>query len=517
MSALNKKYTTLFQVLNDTDMYLSLRQNLTLNPGQIQALLQSRWVWIVANWKTLQSRFKTLANGNELLENTLDSIDTAVTSYNLGNFKNPLSDITTFRTWNPLLSTLTFAELKLTGDEKILVNEEIQRVQALTIADFLDMLAYLSAASSLAAQSIGLGDPDAAKLLGVALSPKQRSATIADLSQLDDAQEIEKMIQGMIFDLKQNTDKRPDLLAAANANTDPNSTGTINAAYLSAVAIPFEISLEHMAQKYLGDSALFYELVTINNLQPPYLDPVGQKLNLLAPGALNNFIIPDTLRSSMPVGSKVSIGSYKVREETRIVERVTSNGDGTLVVFLSGAQDLSKLQTTQGAFVRVFQPGTVKMGDFILIPLTQGSPNQSAFTPQSDVLKRLDPTLLAFGVDIATDEKDGGFLRDGTGDLLLSFGLENVRQAVLTAVKTTPGELPFHQLHGVEVDAGTTYYGTTDEAALFAQTLRGSLLKDPRYTDIQIAALSATNSGIALTLLVSIQGQSNAIPLSFVS
>ena len=48
-----------------------------------------------------------------------------------------------------------------------------------------------------------------------------------------------------------------------------------------------------------------------------------------------------------PGGTKQGFASYFVREETRLIERRIDHNDGTLTLFLSGRQDLTKLKVQE--------------------------------------------------------------------------------------------------------------------------------------------------------------------------
>jgi len=512
------KYTDLFSVLNDTDLYMRVRRGDPLGLDLLQALARGRWIWIVENWSNiLYARFKTLANGDDILEATLEDLQGLVSSYLLGNLRNPFDNFDTFVKYSKFLAAVRVGELNLSPAEFVLVDKEKERVSSFVIEDFRAMLKYLKQQSALDAFRIGLGDVDSAALYGVQPIARQRSATVADLARLDDADQIRQYIEGIIIDLKDSQDISPNLLRIANDNLGPDSPVVFNDAYRSAVAVPYEISLEHMAKKYLGSADLYFELVTVNKLQPPYIDEMGEKTVLLAPGAVNNVIIAGTRKDDIPVGTKVMIGSYSVREEPRIIERVTENTDGTLILFLSGAQDLVKLRTDEGAFVRIYSPHTINTGGFLLIPLTIETPNGSQYTPKSDELRRIEKSLLTFGVDILRDEATGGLVIDSSCNFKFAAGLRNVRQAVLYALRTVRGELPFHPNYGVSASIGDRYYGTADEAVIFANVLRQGLLLDQRYTDVKIAGIQQTGTSLALTIVVWIAGVVDPIPLSFAS
>jgi hypothetical protein len=256
--------------------------------------------------------------------------------------------------------------------------------------------------------------------------------------------------------------------------------------------------------------------VTVNNLQPPYVDEAGERYLLLSPGASNNIIISSERRNDIHVGAKIGIGSYKVKEEARIIEKITYNSDNTMVLFLSGAVDLVKLKTSEAAFVRIYKPHTVNSGSFILIPSSLPTANLPTTTPGSDALRRLDAPLLKFGVDLARSPT-GDISIDANGNLAMAAGLQNVRQAVLYHLKTTAGDLPFHPTFGINAAIGERYYGTRDEVMIFAQLLSDAVMTDPRFTGVMIQDIKATNTGMSITFLAQIAGLDAQIPLSFVS
>ena len=98
-----------------------------------------------------------------------------------------------------------------------------------------------------------------------------------------------------------------------------------------------------------------------------------------------------------------------------------------------------------------------------------------------------------------------------------AFGLKNVKQAVLNALKTEKGELDFHPSYGVNLAIGERYYGTVDEAMIFGQSLRDTLVRDPRFTNVLISNISSTGTGIAIELIVYLDGTQEPVTLSFVS
>lgn len=511
-------YTSTFQVINDLDLYSRVGQKQSFTLGNFPAIAQNRWVWIFNNWTSkFRDKFKNAILGNGDLQKKFDIFQRFISSWALGNTNNPLASSTNFATASYFLDLIPLSSLQLDPSEISLANQEIARVSAFLVQDFEAMISFIRKQQSLTASILGLGDADASTLTGIGVGIQQRQPTIEDLIELEELDELIKYTQTIILNLQSSAGRQPNILARNNQFVDPVSNVSFVQNYLSSTPIPFEISLQHMAKKYLGSQDRWYELVTINNLLPPYEDEVGTKYALLAPPAANNLIIPDTQKNDIAVGIKVNIGSYRYAEEQRIIENIIFNSNGTMILFLSGAQNLTQFKPSEGAFVRIYAPQTTRKGQFVLIPSTTAAPLPSPKTPQSDALRQLDTALLDFGVDVYINDLTNDLVFDASGNFQLASGFINVKQAALNALKTIQGELVWHPTYGVNADVGGRFFGSTDEILVFGQLLRETLLQDPRFTNVLISNVSTTGTGIAIGLEVQIAGTHNPIPLNFVS
>lgn len=509
-------YTNLLQVGVDLGIWSIINKQATATLNLFSAIAKNRWTWIVTNWSRLYPQFKRMTQGNQTLLDALVDFDNAVQSYNLGNTNNPLNDSQKFLEFYPFLQAVNLTSLNLIPAEKILYANEIQRVQQFNAQDFRNMREFIKYSIAYSGSYLGHSDPQGTPIYADIVVKPARQATFDDFLQLNSMVQLQEMIEGIIFSYKQKQSASPNLLKIANQNIAAGSNVTVRSAYLSSIAVPFQGTLETMAKTYLGDSRRWYELVTVNKLQPPFFDQNGTKVPLLSPGNPNNVTVDGTLATDCPVGSKVSVGSLTYREQTRVVERQTLNTDGTMTLFLSGDQDLTSLLSTQKAYVRIRKAGTVYDGSFILIPLSAASKFATMPTPTSDLLRRLDTALLAFGVDIMRDEKTGDIVTDGSGNFQIVYGLAAVRQAIYWAIRTIRGELAWHPTFGVQQSLGATYMGSTTEAAIFFEQLQSSLLKDRRFQSINVQGIRTTGTSISLDLLIQLGGSNVPIPLSFV-
>jgi hypothetical protein len=515
---MTKKYTSIYDVYNDSDMYAKARLGGQYTLANFQQLAQARWPWIVKNWPKLKQSLTEQANGDGALLALVEDLDSSVTSYNLGNTKNnPFTNYSNFANYFELLQLITLQQLSLKPEEVIVRDQEIQRVANLQIDDFKNAIKFIKEQQLATSDTIGLGDETVSNMFGVNQGTKQRAATISDLEYIDGLDNLIQIIEGYIFDMRQIQKKPPNLLEIANRNIDPNSQVAVRSAYISYFTVPFELSLESMAQKYLGSRDRWYELATVNNLQPPFVDESGSKFNILAPGTLNSVIIPSSALENLSVGAKIGIGSFKHREETRLVEKLTENSNNTAILYLSGEQNINRFKPAEGGFVRVYQPGTTRKNQLIIIPSTIPIDDISKPTPTNGRLRELSSAFLNFGISFARDQRTRDLIVESNGNFKFSYGFDAIRAAVINAITTTKGELPFHPDYGVNAAIGERFFGTTDEAMIFGELVRTSIMTDPRFESVTIANLQATQTSMSLKLLVKIKGYDGLIPLSFVA
>ena len=514
---MTKAYTNMEDVRIDLQIYVSLQTNGGLDLSLFPSLAKLRYSWIVDNWAKFYSVFKSYANGDQDLEAALSDFDSSVQGYRLSTSDNPLNALenpSKFSYYSAFLEMIDVTSIGMSAAESSLVANEIQRIVKLSIEDFRSMMKFIQGEITTGSSKIGLFDADGFSSIGGVSSSRVKAATIADLNDINRLLEVKKYIESIILSLKSSVNRPPNLLTIANSNISGGNVA-INSAYVSAIAVPFTGSLEQMAQDYMGDKTLWYELVTINNLQPPYIDEVGTKYLLVAPGSGNNLTISADSRNDLHVGAQVSVGSVKFRETERSVNRISYNNDNTMVLYLSGEPDLSKLKKTDGAFVRVYAPHTMNGKKFIKIPVNVAANLPNGMTPQKDELRRLDSALLNFGVDIAEGE-NGDIAVAANGNFAMAYGLKNVRQTVLNALNTVKGELPFHPTYGLSVDIGSKMYGPSDQSVLISEIVKSTIMKDRRITSVTIKNLTFSGTSVSMLLLVKIQGSSQIIPLSFV-
>lgn len=516
-------YTYLDQVLTDYLGYMKVSKNAQFSLADISSIAIERWPWFVKNWElSLYPKLKKLLPKSDFYNDLLKDMNNEITTQKLfpTTSTNPFINLTKFIKYKPLLSNISLNEINITSAETTLLKEEQKRLANLSVTDFKNMTFFLRNSAASAVQTVGLGDFEGVTVQNFAIVDPQRTYSVQELDQVSDVLELADEIDGIIYDMQQRLEQEPNLLAVANRNIDADSNILFNQAYSSAIAVPFVGSLEYMSEQYLGTKEKWFDLAALNKLQPPYVDKTGTKEYLLGPGTLASVKISSTAGSFLKVGSRVKIGSFSVREEARFVIKIIKFDDNTMILSLSGKPDLSKLKISEKPYVKIYKPQTVNEDSMILVPVdAQSTLITSGKKPSLDVLRRLDKALLDFGVDIRKDENSGELQVGKNGDFEIVYGISAVRQALSTLLFTNIGELPFHPNYGMPFanEIGSRFYGNIEIASAFSEILQSIIMADGRYSSVYVQNLTISETSIAISLVVAIDGSNVIIPLSFIS
>jgi len=515
-------YTYLDQVMTDYLGYIQVSKNAPFTLANVQTIAINRWNWFVQNWELkLKPEFNKSLPKSDFFIRLLKDINNEITTQKIfpSTSTNPFINLSKFIKYKPILSYVSLSDISLTPSEALILKEEQKRLADLSISDFKDMARFLRSSASTAAQIVGLGDDDGAIVQGFSIAEEQRGYAIQELEQISNVLDLADEIDGVIYYLQQQTVQQPNLLAVANRNTDPDSQVVFDQSYTTAISVPFVGSLEEMAEKYLNSKDQWFDIASLNNLQPPYVDKTGSKEYLLGPGTLSSVKISSNRANEVKVGIKVKVGSYTVREETRSVLKIVKFDDGTMIVSLSGTADLAKLKLSEKAYVKIYKPQTANEDSLLLVPVVAQSPLITGKQPSLDVLKRLDKALLDFGVDIRRDGRTGEIQIGKNGDFDIVYGMPAVRQAIFSLLSTNINELSFHPNYGVPFAnaIGERFYGNIELAAAFSEILQEVILSDGRYSNVVIQNLDVTETSVSINMIVTVDGSNVLIPLSFVS
>ncbi len=263
--------------------------------------------------------------------------------------------------------------------------------------------------------------------------------------------------------------------------------------------------IQTVAQRLLGSSDKWTELVSLNNLVPPYLtlDPVkayGQPLDkqalsaTLAAGATQ--VALTAQQQLWAQGNNVvfaASGASGVISESQVIESY----DGTTLTWLSGLRN----SYPQGSFIatyaaQVFQAKVLMPGQVLYLPVTSSSFVLSQDGSQTDV----------FGTDAQAP------LAWKDGDIAMVSGLPVLLQRIQAVLGAATGSMP------QAPDFGNRFrfaFGAIPQSVEWQAYAREALLKLPEIS--QVTDLTLNQSGSQVYVSAKVWLYTNRTPLDLVN
>lgn len=272
--------------------------------------------------------------------------------------------------------------------------------------------------------------------------------------------------------------------------------------------VPFGLTIEQIAARYLGDQERWLEIVALNNLKSPYIDEVGFTLPFLSNGDGRQLNIQSS--TNLFIGQVVTIFSNSQPKQRRRIINIERINENNFLITLDGLDNLSGFTTTDQASLLAYLPGTVNSQDQIFIPSNIGVPDDLVTRPvpaaQDDELTGL--SKIDF---LLTDDNDIAI--DSFGDFRLSFGLTNIFQALKLKFVTEPGQLLRHPDFGSGLRQGAS---TADISANNVYNIISSLIaQDPRFSGIESLQVIKEGPILRVNLSVFIANGLGVYPISF--
>ena len=273
--------------------------------------------------------------------------------------------------------------------------------------------------------------------------------------------------------------------------------------------VPFGLTIEEIAARYLGDSNKFLEISTLNGLKSPYIDEDGFIYDLLSNADGRQFNVDNT-EDQLYVGQKITLKSDTIPAFVRKIISVEKIGESNYLVTVDGISDLESLQTSDNATMQGYLPGTVNSQNQIYIPTdAPADPDDRTFE-----ISHLDEPVLTklSKVDFLLTD-DGDIALNSVGDFRLANGLTNLIQALKLKIQTKQGTLLRHLDYGIGLEHGMSVADFNGGAII--EELNRMIQDDPRFESIDRIDLKLDGATLAIDMAVSIANQSGVVPVSF--
>jgi hypothetical protein len=272
--------------------------------------------------------------------------------------------------------------------------------------------------------------------------------------------------------------------------------------------VPFGLSIEQIAARYLGNPQRWIEIATLNNLRAPYIDENGFQLSLLSNATGRQVTVATT--ENLYVGQRVVLRSSTQTPSARRILGIDRHSDTSFLITLDGESNLDNYLLSDSAYLQVYLPGTVNSQQKIFIPSEIGVPNDPNIVIPSSTAS--DPLVGLSKVDwLITDS--GDIAVNSFGDFRLAAGITNIIQALKLKIGTPKGSLLLHPDFGLGIRAGVM--NTDLSAEDIFNNLNKMVEEDPRFQGLESLHIEINGPTLALNMGVSIAGQQGVFPLSF--
>ncbi len=466
--------------------------------GLIASGITSKLVGDVSKVKDFKRQREGLPLGTAIDENTVLSSKTSPIN-NL--FENPAQNF-------DLFNQLDVNSVSFPSAVQNAIDNEIARTSLLTVDDIKKHKDTIQDLAYQISNAFGTGDATFSRIYNKA-QPKTRLQPIT-IDEYDILKKLYDAVQLMgvltiTDDVQQNQNAAYEFVRAEAEDagiTFEDSSSKIRA------PVPFGLTIEQIAARYLGDSERWLEIVTLNALKSPYIDEIGFSRSLLSNGDGRQFNINSA--EDMYIGQKIFLFSNSQPRQRRTIINIEKINDTNFLVTVDGLDNLEIFTTSDQAKVQAYLPGTVNSQDQIFIPSDLPVPDDLATRPvpatKDDELTGLSKIdlLLTDGNDLAVD---------AFGDLRLSYGLTNIFQALKLKFITEPGQLLRFPEFGSGLRPGMS--NADINAQNVYNVISALIAQDPRFAGIESLQIIQDGPIFTVNLSVFIANGLGVYPISF--
>jgi hypothetical protein len=274
------------------------------------------------------------------------------------------------------------------------------------------------------------------------------------------------------------------------------------------VPVPFGLTVEGIAQRYLGDSSRWLEIVTLNNLRDPYIDENGFTKDLLSNAIGRQITIGDI--ENLYLGQRVILRSSTQKPSYRKILGIDRLSDTSFLITLDGEPNLDNFITLDKAYLQAYLPGTTNSQQKIFIPSDLPVPDEPSIIVPSSTAG--DPLTGMSKVDwLLTDS--GDIAVNSYGDFRLSSGMTNLIQAIKIKLSTLKGTFLLHPDFGLSIRPGLMNSETN--AQEIYDTITRLVEEDPRFERLENLKIEISGPSLFISMVLVISGQTGVFPLTF--
>lgn len=517
---------------NQLNLWYKLKNNQQLTLADVPEIIRLRWNYFRDNWEFIKENYINLIEtyeDSDHLKNEIILFDDFVQSQRTsGSNRNPFDNEDILFRFFTIFDNTMINSINLTFEEQQIVTNKVNDTNLFTRGDFLAIRQEFEDERDALADRTNTTDVDYNRVFNRSPQTARVDIKSKDVNNMFELQESIKAVNFILanaFTLDTSA-VDPFALARANANNPEIDIETYNSGIL--VKLNYQEDLQALAARTLGDPDKWIDIAITNGLKPPYIDEIGEKISLISNASGNQINISSTDISNELNTDKLSIGQVILLQsdvetfpEQRGILNITEIPiSGELILELDGEPDLDRYKLSENAHIRIFKQNTVNSSFFILIPSTEELDDESTgdvpwFLASSSVVERRQK------VDLNIDD-NGNINFDSTGDLQLSYGLENSVQAVKLKLSVEEGELRRHPEYGLVPLAGQTNKDVGLVKEVLIDSITSNIAADERFSRVERLDVRYTNpvnnnsaTGFQVLLVVRLAGSGQLVPITF--
>lgn len=417
-------------------------------------------------------------------------------------FINPNSN---FEIFNQVpLSTLV-----LTNTQKNQINQILAAAQATSVSNIKQYRKVILNLATQLSNSFGAGNAFYSKVYG------KPTPTIRIQPMSVDEFEI----IASLYQVIQNYDILTATTQIDDANSQTNMDYVAGLAAQSGIIfntstskilapVPFGLTIEAIASRYLGDPQRWIEIVTLNNLMDPYIDENGFQYTLLSNATGRQIVVDSDL--NLYLGQNILLQSSTQVPTARSILAIEMLSSTSFLITLDGQPNLNTFTLSDGAYLQAYLPQTVNSQQKIFIPSDLATSTAPNIIPPASTSS--DPYTGLSKVDwLLTD--NGDIALNSFGDFRYSSGLTNIIQALKIKFSTILGTVLLHPNFGVGIRPGTI--ASDIQLQDLYNSINQQIQQDPRFQGVTNLQISLNGPTLSIGLMVDLAGTQGVFPINF--
>lgn len=274
------------------------------------------------------------------------------------------------------------------------------------------------------------------------------------------------------------------------------------------VPVPFGLTIEGIAARYLGDPELWLEIVVLNGLMEPYIDENGFQMPLLSNAIARQIVVASNV--DLYVGQTVTLNGVGETPSPRIILDIEQLSTTNFLITLDGMPNLENFTTAIGSYIQCYLPGTVNSQQKVFIPSELPVPDLDNIIPPSSTSS--DPLVGLSKVDWLLDD-GGDLVLNNYGDFKYASGINNIIQALRIKFATQAGTVLTHPTFGLNVRVGSI----SSEIQLqdLFNSINDMVTQDPRFAGVSNLQITLDGPTLGINLGVQLPGIVGVFPVSF--